>query len=1176
VAVDDTLSTTEDNPNSVNVLTNDTDVENDPRTVTGFTQGAHGTVSCTAVGVCTYTPAANYNGPDSFDYTVTDSNLGSDTGTVSVTVSAVNDPPVAVDDTLTTNEDTASSVNVLTNDLEVDGDPKTVTAFTQGAHGTVSCTTAGVCTYTPTANYFGPDTFDYTLSDGITTDIGTVTVTVNSINDNPVAVDDTLTTNEDAANSVNVLTNDTDVENDARTVTAFTQGAHGTVSCTVAGVCTYTPAANYHGPDTFDYTVTDSNGGSDTGTVSVTVTSINDAPVAVDDTLTTNEDTAGGVNVVANDIDVDGDTRTVTAFTQGAHGVVNCTVAGICTYTPAANYFGPDTFDYTVSDGALTDTGTVNVTVTAVNDNPVAVDDSLTTNEDTAGSVNVLTNDTDVESNPLSVTGFTQAAHGAVNCTPAGSCTYTPFTNYHGPDQFTYTVGDGNGGSAVGTVHVTVTSVNDLPFAVNDSYFMFTGETLNVNTPGVLGNDGDPDGDTLVAQLGTPPASGTFAFDGTGSFSYIPAAGFTGDVTFTYRAFDGTAQSNLATVTITVSEPPPAGPSAAVFGSQTICEGSTATITALLTGNGPWTITWSDGVTETTASSSITRTVKPSTTTIYTITAVSDADGSGNATGSAVITVTPLPAAPSITAPASIVLGQPLTLTASNGYLAYQWYLNGAPIPGATGATYSVAAVTLADLGTYTVTGARGGCSSLPSAATTIDTEVIDAILAVVGATPGANGSRFDTTLSLFNPTSIEMKGTIQLLFGGETRITETRNITYDVKPLSTVYLSNFLEGVSGLASANLVRTEGGTPMALAHVFNDAGARGTFGMLQRARVMSDVLVRGDEAILIAPANVVTTRFNVGVRALREGATVRIVVRDSDGAILMTVNRSYAPSALTQQSASELIGRPIGASDTLSFSIVEGRAVIYGAATDNATNDPNLQFASRVQQASGNTYVIAVAGSTQGAFGSLFRTGVQLHNPNESPMSARFVLHPTGRSGSDGDPSMPITVGAHRTTSIADLLPAMSQTGLGSVDLVVESVLRPIASVRVFNDASDRQTSMTEDLATTSDAIKAGETASIIAPHDPAAARFNVGVRTLGSGARINATVRASDGTLVTTKTLDYPATFFVQSGAPDLLGVTLHGGESVMFEVVSGSALIYGVWTDNLTQDPSFHFAARK
>jgi uncharacterized repeat protein (TIGR01451 family) len=172
-------------------------------------------------------------------------------------------PPDAADDTLVTDEDQPGEKDVLANDT---GPSLTVTAFTQGAHGTVSCTTAGVCTYTPEADYSGSDSFTYTASNGDGNDTATVNVTVNPVNDPPVAVDDSTSTPQGVAKAVDVLTNDSD-------------RAHGSVSCT-SGVCTYTPNDGFAGSDSFTYEISDRKGGSDTGTVNLTVTPVGQAGVS--------------------------------------------------------------------------------------------------------------------------------------------------------------------------------------------------------------------------------------------------------------------------------------------------------------------------------------------------------------------------------------------------------------------------------------------------------------------------------------------------------------------------------------------------------------------------------------------------------------------------------------------------------------------------------------------------------------------------------------------------------------------------------------------------------------------------------------------------------------------------------------------------------------------------------
>jgi Bacterial Ig domain len=204
-------------------------------------------------------------------------------------VSSPNEPPVGVEDSATVSEDSgATTIDVLANDTDADGDPLTIASVSNPAHGT-AVVESGKVNYTPNANYNGPDSFSYTVSDGNGgTDTATVSITVNSVNDAPVAEDDQATTDEDKALTIDVLANDTEVDGDTLTIVdgSLSNPAHGT-AVVESGKVNYTPAGNYNGPDEFTYTVSDGNGGTDTATVSITVNSVDDAPVAEDDSATT-------------------------------------------------------------------------------------------------------------------------------------------------------------------------------------------------------------------------------------------------------------------------------------------------------------------------------------------------------------------------------------------------------------------------------------------------------------------------------------------------------------------------------------------------------------------------------------------------------------------------------------------------------------------------------------------------------------------------------------------------------------------------------------------------------------------------------------------------------------------------------------------------------------------------
>ena len=559
IAVDDTATVAEDSVNNtLFVLSNDSDPDGDPIMVSNVGAPMHGTVTILSPGATVlYTPDPDYFGPDSFTYSISDGNGGTATATVNITVTNVNDAPVAVDDTATTAEDTPltlTQADLKGNDTDVDGDTLTVTAVSNPTNGTVVLNMDGTVTFTPAANFTGTAGFDYTVSDGNSgTDTGHVTVTVTPVNDAPVAVDDTATTVEDTPVTLtqgDLVGNDTDVDGGTLTVTAVSNPTNGTVVLNMDGTVTFTPAADFTGTAGFDYTVSDGTL-TDTGHVTVTVTPVNDAPVAVDDTATTPEDTAlvlTSAQLTANDTDVDGDALTVTAVGNAVHGTVSLS-GGTITFTPDANYNGPASFEYTVSDGTLTDTATVNITVTPVNDAPDAVDDNATVVEDSTNNVIVvLTNDTDIDGDTLTVSNVGNAAHGNVSLSGSGQITYTPNANYTGPDSFTYTISDGHGGMDTATVHLTVTPVNDAPVALNQS--VTTAEDTPKNGTLVAT---DVDGDTLTYMLVAGPAHGAVVVNGDGTFTYTPAANYNGSDSFTFKANDGTLDSNVATVSITVT-----------------------------------------------------------------------------------------------------------------------------------------------------------------------------------------------------------------------------------------------------------------------------------------------------------------------------------------------------------------------------------------------------------------------------------------------------------------------------------------------------------------------------------------------------------------------------------------------------------------------------------------------
>ena len=552
VAQDDSGATDEDVPVTIDVLPNDSDPDGDTLSVDCVSQPANGTASNNGNDV-TYTPGPDFYGADSFTYTASDGNGGTATATVRVSVATVNDPPVAQDDSDTTDEDMPVMVSVLSNDSDPDRDSLVVKSVTQPMNGTVSNNGNNV-TYIPDTNFNGVDTFTYTASDGDDTSApAIVTVTVRAMNDSPVAQDDTSVTNEDTPVSINVLANDSDLDGDSLVIQSSTQPLHGGTVRSGTSII-YTPDPNFNGEDTFMYTTSDGKGGTATATVTVTVTPVNDPPVAENDSDSTEEDTPVTILVLSNDTDPEGNTLVVESVTQPTNGKASNNGNNVI-YAPASNFNGVDTFTYIASDGkGGTATATVTISVAIVNDPPVADDDSAATDEDAPVTISVLSNDSDPDRDSLVVESVTQPTNGKAS-NNGSSVTYIPDTDFNGTNTFTYTITDGKGGTAKAAVTVTVRAVNDSPVAEDDT------SATNEDTPvsiAVLANDADPDGDSLLIQSSTQPLHGDTVRSGT-SIIYTPAPTFNGTDTFTYTIKDGNGSTATATVTVTViavNDPP--------------------------------------------------------------------------------------------------------------------------------------------------------------------------------------------------------------------------------------------------------------------------------------------------------------------------------------------------------------------------------------------------------------------------------------------------------------------------------------------------------------------------------------------------------------------------------------------------------------------------------------------
>ncbi|MFY8282904.1 tandem-95 repeat protein [Pseudoalteromonas sp. SSMSWG5] len=569
VSQNDTASVDEDNIVAINVLENDTDVDSqlNPASVMVVTPPEHGKTSLnTATGVITYTPNKDYNGKDSFTYTVEDMEASrSNTSIVSITINAVNDAPIALGDEITTDEDMAVEIDVVANDKDIDSndaiDLSTLEVVTLPENGDAKVSNELII-YTPKANFSGSDSFTYRIADkaGAFSKSATVLITIGEINDAPVASADTFELNEDIPTILSILDNDVDVDSEllVKNVTVTKDPSHGVLNIdSESGQITYTPQSNYFGSDGFSYAVKDEQSlMSNIAPVNLTIKSINDAPIANNDTAVILEDTLHNINVLGNDSDVDGslDESSIEIVNAPLQGIAIAS-QGVISYTPNANSNGEDTFTYRVKDdlGEWSNAARVSLTVTPVNDAPLANNDTVQINEDESIVINVIINDDDVDGSidVSSLQIVNSPSFGQVVNNADGTFAYTHTSNYVGIDSFSYTLFDNEGAkSNIASVTITILSVNDAPViesaaltsATQDEFYSYT----------LVINDVDS-ADSY--KLSAPELPGWLNFNlATGELSGTPTNDDVGTHAVTLLVTDAEGLTDTQTFVITVAD----------------------------------------------------------------------------------------------------------------------------------------------------------------------------------------------------------------------------------------------------------------------------------------------------------------------------------------------------------------------------------------------------------------------------------------------------------------------------------------------------------------------------------------------------------------------------------------------------------------------------------------------
>ena len=555
---------------------------------------SNGTLSLNSDGAFNYTPNLNFNSTDSFIYQISDGNGGTAQASVTLTVNSVNDIPVVTGNkSFSFDEDSSFTIaandsnNLLSNASDADGDSLSIntTPVSNVNNGSLTLIANGAFSYIPSLNFNGTDSFTYEVVDGNGGKAqGNVTLTVSAVNDLPIAVSDAFSINEDIVLSIlatdanNLLNNDSDADGDTLTVSLVSGTSNGTLSLNNDGAFSYTPNLNFNSTDSFIYQISDGNGGTAQANVTLTVNSVNDLPVALDDSYSFAEDftwvraVTDGDQLLSNDTDADSDVLTVN--TMPISGVSNGTLTlnsdGSFTYIPDADFFSQDSFTYEISDGkGGTAQASVTLIVNAVNDIPVVVSNtkSFTFDEDmtliklATDDNNLLTGASDVDGDSLTVTldsGVTN--NGLLTVNGDGSFQYIPNLNINGidADTFTYQVIDGKGGvSETVTVSLNIQAVNDAPTPDLDSYTFSISEGATdgdvVGTISASDIESDPlvysltSGDISLFQI--DPSSGVITVKGTNPLDFETSIQHALTVTITDN---GTPIAESSNVTVTI------------------------------------------------------------------------------------------------------------------------------------------------------------------------------------------------------------------------------------------------------------------------------------------------------------------------------------------------------------------------------------------------------------------------------------------------------------------------------------------------------------------------------------------------------------------------------------------------------------------------------------------------
>ena len=488
-----------------------------------------------------YTPNQDWNGTDTFTFEATDDRTARrNVATATITVNAINDAPASSEVSGSSDEDTA--IDIALSATDVDQDNLTYSIVSDVSNGTTSIS-GSTLTYTPNQDWNGTDTFTYKVNDGtVDSNTSNGTITIVAVNDAPLANDMNVSTSENKMMQLNITLDATDIDGDDLTYSIINNVSKGSTSLN-NGVVTYVPNQDFHGADGFTYKANDGSIDSNTATVVIGITPVNDAPSVDNMSVETQEDMP--VSFQFSYTEVDNDNLTFIAIDNPTDGtlVIN---GAIATYTPNNNFNGTDTFTYKANDGSLdSNIGIIALTINSVNDLPVVSAVTSSTNEDVT-IAGITLDGTDSDGDTLTYSIVTGPANGTVAFITSSVITYSPIANWNGTEIFTYKANDGTSSSSVANITITVAPINDAP--VTSNIFHVTDEDTATSIS-LLGSD--IEGSSLTFS-NSNASHGTVSLSGS-TITYTPTFNYNGTDSFSYTVNDGTIDSNASTVQIAVN-----------------------------------------------------------------------------------------------------------------------------------------------------------------------------------------------------------------------------------------------------------------------------------------------------------------------------------------------------------------------------------------------------------------------------------------------------------------------------------------------------------------------------------------------------------------------------------------------------------------------------------------------